>query len=661
MEREKKALVEKKGQLLPLGTVCQNQSVNFSIQIAGHQKCTIHLYKKGNDKKAYSFPMYRDTVQEDIFTLFLENFQYEDYVYTYEIEEGEFVDPYAKVVRCRNDFGLETVGEEKVISKAENLERNLKLNTHLRGGFLTEYPPFHEDQLPNLPYSELIMYKLHVRGFTKADSSLAEHKGTYEGLKDMIPYLKKLGINAVLLMPITEFNELIQNEISHEKKVNYWGFEAPSFFFAPKVSYSMDKVRPDVELKKMMQEFHKNQIEILLEMNFTSDCNPSFILSCVRHWRMEYHIDGFHIQGHEWVRNMLAADPFLSSAKLLGEDWNVAHIRQWSGMDHILNQKESKEERRRNPYNPYDTFGQEQQFENLAEYNDGFLVDARRFLKSDEDQVQPYIMRTKRNPMDKAVINYITNHDGFTLHDLYTYDQKHNENNGENNKDGSVYNYSWNCGVEGETKRKKINELRNQLIRNAFTALILSQGVPMLLAGDEFGNSKDGNNNSYCQDNSISWINWEDLDKNKDLFLFVKNLIDLRKKYKILHMENELRGMDYIYCGMPDISFHGVKAWILNDSHYSRELGVLLCGKYVNEKKQGTNPTFYIIYNMFWEPHVFDLPMLPSGESWFQLYDTSKEIQMGEDGFYKELLEDQRQIKIAPRSIAVFIGQLAKP
>ena len=637
MEKEKKALVQKKGQRLPLGVVCQNQSVNFSIQIAGQETCTIHLYKKGTKDRDYSISMYKEEM-EDIFTLCLENFQYEEYEYTYEIADGEFVDPYAKIVRGRTEFGVEQ-------------------DNQLRGGFLAEYSQYDEDVFPNLPYSDMIMYKLHVRGFTKMADSKADCKGTYKGLKEKIPYLKELGINAVLLMPITEFDEILHNEVLKDVKVNYWGFGAPSFYYAPKASYSADKDHPDVELKEMIHEFHKNNMEVLIEMNFTSHCSPSFILSCVRHWRMEYHIDGFRLQGNEWIRTMLAADSFLTTTKLLGDQWNTNQINEWRESDHIISRKEKNERIFKNPYATHEQFKKQKQFKNLAEYHDGFLVDVRRFLKSDEDQVSRYCTRTKSNPWDRAMINYITNHDGFTLRDLFTYDLKHNEANGENNADGPSYNYSWNCGIEGETKRKKINELRNRLMKNALTALILSQGTPMLLAGDEFGNSQLGNNNCYCQDNEISWLNWEDLDKNKELHLFVKHLIELRNQFKILHMDEELRGMDYIYCGMPDVSFHGVKAWKINSTFYSRELGVLLCGKYVKDKNGLTNPNFYIMYNMFWEPHVFDLPTLPTNETWFQLYDTSKEIQIGKDGFQKELLEDQRQYKLEPRSIAVLIGQ----
>ena len=194
----------------------------------------------------------------------------------------------------------------------------------------------------------------------------------------------------------------------------------------------------------------------------------------------------------------------------------------------------------------------------LAEYNDGFLVDMRRALKGDEDEMNHLIFRSRRNPADFGVINYMANTNGFTLMDMVSYDTKHNEANGEGNQDGNSYNYSWNCGVEGHTRRKKIVELRRKQIRNAALMLFLSQGTPLLLAGDEFGNSKDGNNNSYCQDNEVSWLNWNLLKTNRDIYEFTKAVIAFRKSHPVFHMAGEPKIMDYLSCGRPDVSYHGV-------------------------------------------------------------------------------------------------------
>ncbi|QHQ62853.1 alpha-amylase [Anaerocolumna sedimenticola] len=453
------------------------------------------------------------------------------------------------------------------------------------------------------------------------------NNGTFLGVVDKIPYLKELGVNCIQLMPIYEYNELIgQTGFGGNHKLNYWGYSNENYYFAPKASYCAEPTQAADEVKYMIDSLHNNGIEVIMEMNFVKGLNPGFIQDCLRYWFLEYHIDGFKIPSETVPGILLGTDPILSKVKLLAEGWDLEKIYP---KDMIPDLK------------------------NLAEYNAGYSADVKRFLRGDEEQVAAVANRMKKNPDKCGIINYITNHDGFTLMDLYSYDMKHNEKNGENNQDGADYNYSWNCGTEGKTKSKKVSNLRRKQVINALLMLFLSQGTPLLLAGDEFGNSQEGNNNAYCQDNEISWLDWNLLEQNNSLFQFVKQLIKLRMEHPILHMEEQLRNMDYISCGLPDISFHGIKAWYPDYKHYSRVLGVMLAGNYVKINRNENDRIFYLGFNMHWENHGFDLPKLPSGKQWYVLYNSNT----GGDSMEEQVLTNQRIYEIPARSAAVLISK----
>jgi glycogen operon protein len=375
-------------------------------------------------------------------------------------------------------------------------------------------------------------------------------------------------------------------------------------------------------------------MEVIIELYFTGKENPAFVLDAVRFWAEEFHVDGIHLVGFA-PNDLIGRDPYLSGTKLFSTSWMGV------------------------------PGGHEK---HLAEYNDGFLVDMRRALKGDEDEMNHLIFRSRRNPADFGVINYMANTNGFTLMDMVSYDTKHNEANGEGNQDGNSYNYSWNCGVEGHTRRKKIVELRRKQIRNAALMLFLSQGTPLLLAGDEFGNSKDGNNNSYCQDNEVSWLNWNLLKTNRDIYEFTKAVIAFRKSHPVFHMAGEPKIMDYLSCGRPDVSYHGVKAWRPEFENFRRQIGIMYCGEY-GKKPDGTaDDSFFVAYNMHWESHEFDLPNLPKKQKWYIVFNTDdKEF----NGMYQEKSGDgedvekkggmpvmeTRQFEVPPRTIVVFVGK----
>lgn len=642
----------RKGTPLPLGATKENESINFSVVAQNCEVCKLVLLHKKNNKKNQYVPIPADYRTGNVYSIIIENLPYEEYEYVYEIDGQVIVDPYAKVITGREKWG----------------KHNHYFDPYsLRGGFAFQAFDWKEDMPLEIPYKDLIIYKMHVRGFTKhASSKTGKVAGTFRGVVEKIPYLKELGINAVLLMPIVEFDEILieenymrspgtqdkkeekdyefiniakdedtyretmlrdvyvrdskqEDKIRIPYRINYWGYGKNTYYFAPKASYAYEPTNVVEELKTMIRELHDAGIEVLMEFNFTPDMTQQSILDCLHYWYFTYHIDGFSVNNNVVSTKILSSDPVLSRTKFLATSWETNH-------------------------NFTDT--NRKSYRNLAEYNDGFLIDARRYLKSDEEQVNAFAYRIRRNPADYAVINYITNNNGFTLMDLVCYDVKHNYANGEDNKDGTDYNYSWNCGTEGKTGKKKIKELRRQQIRNALVMLLLSQGTPMIMMGDEFGNSQEGNNNAYCQDNAISWINWNNRVQNEDIECFVKELISVRKRQGVFGRENEYRMMDYQSMGCPDMSYHGTKAWYPDFSYYSRMFGVMYCGQYGSKEENKLNSYFYIAYNMHWENHEFDLPQLPMGQRWEVYINTAPTNE-------KNMRLNNRAVFVAPRSIVV--------
>ena len=536
--------------LYPLGVTQEENGVHILVQgRAGEVR--LLLYRPGEKKpcEEISFdPKYR---MGDVWELALDRTDFASFEYNFMIDGKIVADPNARVIT-----GREKWADRKRAGKP------------VRSRMLSEEFDWEDDVKPETPYAETILYKLHVRGFTVHASSGVSARGTYAGVVEKIPYLKELGITAVELMPVTEFDEIMMSSSGssfHNAKqeptgyLNYWGY-GPSYLYAVKTAYaSRETMSAEGEFKTLVKELHKAGIECIPEMYFTGKELPGEILSVLRYWVEEYHVDGFHLTGFPDL-SLAAEDPFLKRTKLFAENWND-----------VMN---------RRPKQGYVTPGDgavSVEEKNLAEYNMQFMEDMRRFLKGDEGMLSAFELRNRRNPMEYAVINYMANTNGFTLMDTVSYDRKHNEKNGEENRDGSDYNYSWNCGAEGPTRKKKIVELRKQLLKNAYLLLFLSQGVPLLMAGDEFGNSQDGNNNAYCQDNAVSWLNWKLLEPHKDQAEFVKRLIAFRKSHKMFHMDREPRIMDYKSCGRPDVSYHGENAWKPEFENFRRQFGILYC------------------------------------------------------------------------------------
>ncbi|MBR5766871.1 MAG: hypothetical protein IKX95_08820, partial [Lachnospiraceae bacterium] len=412
------------------------------------------------------------------------------------------------------------------------------------------------------------------------------------------------------------------NSTGMEHRINYWGFKSGSYFVPkPQYAYSDDSTK---EFKDMVKALHKAGIEVVMQFYFPLDINRNMISDCLRFWQGEYHIDGFHIFGSHLPLDVLATDPLLTDTKLYYERYDADAIFTASNF-------------------ASNTF--------LAEFNQDYPVDVRRFLKSDEDMLHKYLFRQRCNPERIKVINHLTSFDGFTLNDLVSYDYKHNEDNGEDNKDGTGYNYSWNCGAEGFTRKNAILKLRMRQLKNAFCLLMFSQGTPMIMAGDEFMNSQNGNNNPYCQDNEVTWLNWKRNKRADELYDYVRKLIALRKGHPVLHMAKEATLLDHKSCGYPDISYHSEMAWYPQMETHIRYIGTMLCGMYAGNDH---DDFFYIATNMHWEDHTFALPKLPRDLEWKYCMDTAG----GSSEAYPVELDDNgnKLIRVPARTIAVMIS-----
>lgn len=613
------------GQPYPLGVTSYADGFNIAISIPARKECGMLLYRE--NQNAIQIPFSKKYLSGDLYTIFVEGLDIKKYVYQFYKDEERHPDPYGKRV-----FGREVWGDY------QGRPKELYYST------IKEEFGWQGDRPLNIPYCDSILYSLHVRGFTKHGSSKVRGKGTFTGLMEKIPYLKELGITGIELMPIYEFDEIIKNagythmdemvapymdkaHATWEYKINYWGFTKGDYF-APKAAYAHTD-DPVKECKTMVRELHKNGIEVLMQIYFPDSISWSYMYEVLKFWVREYHIDGFHLMGQDIPMKLLSKDPLLGKTKLIGERMDLSGLYR----------DEEKPE-----------------FKNTALFHEEFMYEARKYLKGDGDMLSKIAELFRKNPPKTSVVNFLTCYQGFTLNDLVSYDKKHNEDNGENNKDGSDYNYSWNCGAEGRSRKKQVLELRKKQIRNAWLMLFLAQGTPMLLSGDEFLNSGEGNNNPYCQDNRINWLNWKQAETNREMVDFVKFLIQTRKDHPIFHKEEQLRIMDYISCGYPDLSYHGNMAWYPQFENYNRHLGVMLCGKYAKVKKRRDDDFFYIAYNMHWTEQEFALPKLPSGFKWYILTESEK----GE--YFPQVhtpSKKQTRIMVPERSIFVLIGKRA--
>lgn len=670
------------------GACVASNGVSFTINSHGATRCTLLLFKPQAPKPHARIPFpdsYRigDTYSMLVFDIKPDEFEYAfSFDGPYEPakgllfnEENVLLDPYSRAVTGQRKWGEKPEGGKDFEYRARVVKSSFDWGNI--------------KQLEQ-PFEDLVIYETHVRGYTKDKSSGVSAPGTFAGLKDKIPYLKDLGINAVELMPIFEFDEMESARVVDGVQLyNYWGYNTVSFF-APNTSYAFNEEHNHEgdELKSLIKALKENGIEVILDVvfnhtaegnemgpcfsfkgidnnvyymltpdahyyNFSGcgnvmNCNHpvvrSFIIDCLRHWAIEYRVDGFRfdlasILGRDQngapmanppILESLAFDPVLGKMKLIAEAWDAGGLYQ---------------------------VGSFPSWNRWAEWNGRYRDDMRSFLKGDDGMAGNAITRitgsrdlySPESRGHKASVNFMTCHDGFTLYDLYSYNEKHNEKNGWNNTDGDNNGHSWNCGAEGETDDPNVNGLRRRLIKNAFAALLCSRGPAMFFAGDEFCNTQFGNNNAYCQDNIISWLDWSRLEKFKEIHDFVRHMIQFRKEHPILRKMTKPSS-----CQFPEISVHNGTPFNASTDYKTKLIGIMYAGR--NEEDTEDDIVFYCM-NAYWEPFVMQLPVLPNGKHWHVDTNTNAEYFDGEDFTAKTELLGVNTIRVPARTTIILVAE----
>ncbi len=670
-----------RGHILPYGaTIVDGGGINFSISSHDATACTLRLYHAGEDEPYARIQIPEHFRTGDSYSIIVFDQDIEDLEYTYR-----FSGPYDFAAGMRFDDSIDLLDPyAKLITGRDVWGNDPNVQPPMRCKVIFDDYAWEGDQQLDTPYEDLVIYEMHVRGFTNGSNSPAKRRGTYKGVVEMIPYLCELGVNCVELLPVFEFDELEFAYRGDGRIHNYWGYSTVGFF-APKAAYAASGERGLAcdEFKNMVKQLHKAGISVILDVVFnhtaeggdpgrtysyrgidnrtyyildsagrntnysgcgnTVNCNNAVvrqhILDCLRYWVSDYHVDGFRFdeapilsrgQDGSPLQNpplleTLAHDPILSRTKLIAEAWDAAGLYQ---------------------------VGSFPAPKRWSEWNGKYRDCLRSFLKSDAwagPQLVERIMGSPDMYKDDELpnINFVTCHDGFTLNDLVSYNHKHNEANGEDNRDGMDDNTSWNCGVEGPTDDPEVEALRNRQVKNALALLLLSRGTPMMLAGDEFRNSQGGNNNGYCQDNEICWLDWGDLKRHADVFEFCKLIIALRKTHPVVGRYSYDMGVNET--GYPEMSFHGEMAWQLDISNPFYTFGFMFAQP---GQRYGMQSDSYIYcgVNAFWEERTMELPIVPAGYSWRKYAYTA-------DATHDAHEEVAGSFTLAPRSLVVLVAE----
>ena len=670
------------------GACVASNGVSFTINSHGATRCTLLLFKPQAPKPYARIPFPDSYRIGDTYSMLVYDIKPDEFEYAFSFdgpyepakgllfnEENVLLDPYSRAVTGQRKWGEKPEGGKDFEYRARVVKSSFDWGNI--------------KQLEQ-PFEDLVIYEIHVRGYTKDKSSGVSAPGTFAGLKDKIPYLKDLGINAVELMPIFEFDEMESARVVDGVQLyNYWGYNTVSFF-APNTSYAFNEEHNHEgdELKSLIKALKENGIEVILDVvfnhtaegnemgpcfsfkgidnnvyymltpdahyyNFSGcgnvmNCNHpvvrNFIIDCLRHWAIEYRVDGFRfdlasILGRDQngapmanppILESLAFDPVLGKMKLIAEAWDAGGLYQ---------------------------VGNFPSWNRWAEWNGRYRDDMRSFLKGDDGMAGNAITRitgsrdlySPESRGHKASVNFLTCHDGFTLYDLYSYNEKHNEKNGWNNTDGDNNGHSWNCGAEGETDDPNVNGLRRRLIKNAFAALLCSRGPAMFFAGDEFCNTQFGNNNAYCQDNIISWLDWSRLEEFKEIHDFVRHMIQFRKEHPILRKMTKPSS-----CQFPEISVHNGTPFNASTDYKTKLIGIMYAGR--NEEDTEDDIVFYCM-NAYWEPLVMQLPVLPNGKHWHVDTNTNAEYFDGEDFTAKTELLGVNTIRVPARTTIILVAE----
>lgn len=529
---------------------------DFQIGVAVYDK-NGHIIKK--------YPAKQVSYAGNRLSVVVEDFKYKEWSYALYCNDYIYTDKRAeKYVGCK-EYG--------------SFDQSLPL----RASF-DSYFDYEGDVKPNISYEDAFVYQLHVRGFTKHSSSGTRYKGTFRGVVDKLDYFKDLGVTTLEFQPVNEFNECDPKT----GRLNYWGY-CEGLYYAPKAAYSASN-NPSQEFYSMVKAIHTNNQEVILQMFFPNSISRIEIVSILEYWTIKYHVDGFHLVSENAPLDLIDKSAVLSNSKI----W----CDRLDGVELVSCNNETADNRR------------------YALYRDDYMYAMRRFLKADEFSSLDAISKLKDKHEKYASVNYFDAFNSLTMMDMVSYERKHNEENGEDNKDGSDYNCSWNCGEEGSTRKNKVVALRKKQIKNALMLLFISSGTPMIYMGDEFGRTQKGNNNPYCIDSAVTWVDWSYIKKQNNHIDYIKQLLDIRKEYRLIHTARELSMVDVSGCGYPEISFHGESAWKSQSDGGRHEFGIMYCDN---------GKLLYMAVNMHWESVVLSMPRPPKGYEWVPFLSTSTE------------------------------------
>lgn len=689
----------------PQGATLTNNGINFALFSQYARQVYLLLFDKTDEKPTDIIKIEKKT--GNIWHVFVHGLN-AGQLYAFKVDgkydpkngfrfnsQKTLVDPYAKAVTGKFIssgnllYGFKTETSEKDLSPDD------KDNTHItpKSVVIDDFFDWQNDSPLNIPLSDLIIYEVHLKGFTAHKTAGVSMSGTYLGFVEKISYLKELGVNAVEFLPIHE--HYTSEQLIQKKLTNYWGYNTIGFF-APEWSYSSQNFPgcQVTEFKTLVRELHKAGIEVILDVvyNHTGEenelgptiCfrgidnqtyyglqgpadqpyryyrnnagtgnilnieNPQvlrFILDSLRYWVEYMHVDGFRfdlttvlgLKNNLFnIKNRffqaISRDPVLKKIKLIAEPWDLTTYQLGNFP------------------------------KNWAEWNDKFRDSVRRFWGGEPDQIKHLAWRLTgsqdifddgRKPAHS--INFVTCHDGFSLNDLYTYNSKHNEKNGEKNRDGSDSNFSLNFGIEGETKNVKIIRLRKQMVKNAICSLMFSLGTPMILAGDEMLRTQRGNNNAYCQDNDISWLNWDYLHQNQDIFRFFKKAILFRKQYSIFRKNSFFTGKDKNLNDVPDVDWFDLN---LNRPDWNNPNQKLLSYILDGGEVPSTLGAYFLFIILNSDRRAFTVKIPQYKKNWFRVIDTS--LDPGAD-FLEQgrevLLRESGNYISKPRSFVLLIGK----
>ena len=620
------------------GAWSEGNRVGFTVELPEGAEAELLLYREGEELPCQEIPLPEEKRIGLAASVCVEIPAEERLEYNYRVNGHVVSDPCASGIR-KTHFRHAGSSSRKGEGTREEVDRE-----EIRCVWQKNYGV--KTCLPVIPYEDCIFYKANVRGLTMEKPAGVRHPGTFLGLQEFIPYLKNLGINSLILMPLYEFTEepsqtesfyLLDDSVKvmqpsgGDQKKNYWGY-AEGLYYAPKLSYSATG-NPQKEFADLIDALHLAGIQLLPEFYFSPEAGGRQVTDVLRHWLLTYRIDGFHLVGQgDWI-STVRTDPLLKKSRILYTDF-PASVREL---------------RSKKP-----------QFRNLGIYNLSFEQAMRRFLKGDPDCSPEEIAGLlRRNDSGCGYLNFMADQDGFTMADMVSYGEKHNEENGQNNRDGFDCNYSWNCGEEGPSRKKAVRILRRQQLRNAFLLVMTGQGSPVIYSGDEVLNSQGGNNNAWCQDNTTGWVSWKKSRDTEEMLAFVKKCIGFRKEHPVLRQRQPLRMADYKKTGYPDISYHSHTAWMYESGQTKAGIAVMYSGGYAEKSPGVPDDTIYIAYNMYWRPQFFAVPDLLDGKQWYIKADTFSEEGFYEgDGIVLEKTEGEGKVfEVPPRTVIILVGK----